>query len=192
MKSFIHCILTGIILCIALTGCEGENDYNYIVRNNSSQDIYLILHPDKNNALSDYDCERYGGSFSSYNGFGYSVTYLENEDKEIDCPLHSLSLKPGESVKFTYGEFGGNIITNPETTNTHAIWLRRNCLKQILIREDSEINNSELSYGYWSKSSNWIIQNKKSYTIDYLLIIDDEVIRNHRNLHRLSSANSNH
>ena len=176
MKSLICHIIIGITLCGILTSCEGELCYNYIVSNNSSQDIHLILYSYDKDENDDYN-QHYDHIYMSNNGYLYSVIYLGNENKNVDFPLQSLCLNPGESIRFATFEFGENLTINPETPDTRAIWLGQNCLKQVLIGEDSEMNHLELSSDYWSKSPNWIIQNKKIDSIEYWLIIDDKVIR---------------
>ena len=176
MKTLIY-ILTFIISCILTTSCERGGRYYYIVSNNSSQEIHLILYPDEKDIKDDLYCQCYNHIYWNNNGYWYDVRYLENETKEMDSPLLSINLKCGESIKFTLYDPSEYITENPEIPNTYAIWLRQNCLNQILIVEDSEIKSSELSYDYWSKSSNWIIQNESQYSIEYWLVIDDEVIR---------------
>ena len=178
MKSVIHYILTLTTLCIALTNCEGEPElvYDYIVNNNSSQEIHLILYPYE--TIGNDSWLTYYNHYFSNNEFSYDVSYLGNEEKKFYVyPSQSISIKPGESIKFEYIKLDNHLTKNPETYGTTAIWLRKNCLKQILIGEDSEILNSELSYEYWSNSSNWIMQNESQYSIEYWLVIDDEVIR---------------
>ena len=106
------------------------------------------------------------------------MTFSGNEKAEFNCPLQSLELKSGESVNLSICRISV-INENPEIYGTYAIWLNHNCLKQIVIGEGVDNLNSELSNNYWMKSSNWTIQNKKSDSIEYWLVIDDEVIREH-------------
>ena len=178
MKSFFCHIIIGITLCGILTSCEGRDlFYNYIISNNSSQEIHLIFYPYEKDE-DDYVYKDYAPIYRSNNGFWYGVSYLGKEQTVLNnLPLQSLSLPPGESIVFTYPEYGENLTINPETPDTRAIWLRQNCVKQILIGEDSEMNHLELPADYWSKSPNWVIQTKRIDWIEYWLIIDDEVIR---------------
>lgn len=184
MKSFIYNILIGIVFCVFMTSCEGEVVYNYIISNNSSQNIHLILYPDEKNIIDDSYHNKYGNGYLSNNGFWYIVTFLGNEKAEFDCPLQSLELKSGESVNFSIGRISA-INENPEIYGTYAIWLNKNCIQKILIEGDTDqswvspISLPPLSLKYWTQSSNWIIQNKKSDSIEYWLVIDDEVIREH-------------
>ena len=174
-------LIAVVTLCVFMTSCDGYVIYNNIVINKSLQDIYLTLY-----ANDDDNCRHNRGFYYSKNGFCYPVTYIGKEDTEINCPLEWLRLEPGESIKFTSDDTALFVSEKyPEFRNTDAIWLNQNCIKKILIGDnldqsgDTPVCNEQLAPEYWSKSSNWIIQNKKSDYIEFCLVIDDEVIREH-------------
>lgn len=184
MHNIFKHFLIVVTLCVLMTSCDPMTYYNYIVSNNSSQDIYLILYPDAR-LIKDEDICRDCNSYCSNNGFSYIVSLIRKDETDINYPLEWVCLKPGESIQFTHEEVEMFVNKNPEYKFSGAIWIRKNCIQKILIGDnldqsgEAPVCDEKLSKGYWSNSSNWIIQNKKYDSIDYWLVIDDEVIREH-------------
>ncbi|MBD5196921.1 MAG: hypothetical protein HDS89_05655 [Bacteroidales bacterium] len=177
MRYIIYQIFLYTILCVCMCSCDPWTTYNYIITNKSSQDLSIILYPEEN----PYPENLFGNGGVAYEpnpNHLYEVRYLGNESVLIDYPITLLNLRSGISIQFS--EYDDNhlfVSKKPEKGGSAPLWMQNNCINKILIKDEDNSFKGEISVEYWSNPRNWIMQNKKYDSIEYWLIIDDEVIR---------------
>lgn len=161
-----------------MSSCDPCTSYNYIINNKSSQNLSLILYPEKNPFPDNPTTE--GGVYGTGTGHLYDISYIGNESLLIDYPITTLNLKSKNSLRFfELSCYHVSINKDPEKGGSAPLWLQNNCIEKILIVNDRENSEKEISVDYWSNPANWSKRNKKSTSVEYWLVIDDEVIREH-------------
>ena len=178
MRYIIYQIFLYTIFCVCMCSCDPTTSYNYIINNRSCQNLSIIFYPEENPLTPSPDVKEY--TYGTLNGHLYWISYVGNESDLIDYPIKSLNLNAGESLKFLELSYYHLFISkNPEKGGSAPLWMQNNCIEKIIIVSDDKTTEREISVDYWSNPRNWIIQNKKYDSIEYWLVIDDGVIREH-------------
>lgn len=153
------------ILGLCMTSCAEPTDYRYVISNKCSETITLEFLPQD---WAEWELER--GDLS----WPYIAVYLLGDGYEkIDDYRSPFELKPGESLMFSWIDDSMGL-----RNRENPLWKKNHLIDKILIGEDPDDSQKEISEDYWSNRENWIIREKESEYVEYWLDIDDEVINN--------------
>lgn len=162
-----------IIICISITilcSCDLRMVYDYTISNKYANNVFLEVYPLKK---VEEDPE-YNGNWLQYYEPYLTNNAKEDEEQDFLFEIHSTG-----SITFSYlSNSTGIFDKNHDKKHSRPLWLQHNCIRKIYVKSDNDYT-VEIPVEYWSDSSNWIKQKEAWDLVEFTLIIDDEVIREH-------------